>query len=94
MPESEYLTYKGKPLVRKGNDIYYGDVSKKFLILFHVNASEKVGKVPVSGKITVSLIDNDAGAKDPNRVVKQCERDGFYAAMDIGEVWLDRALKE
>ena len=30
---SEYLEYKGRPLVRKDNDIYYGDLSDDFMSL-------------------------------------------------------------
>ena len=36
----DFLTYKGKPLVRKGNEIYYGDMSEKYVIKFDV-LSEK-----------------------------------------------------
>ena len=33
MPQQDFLTYKGKPLVRKGNEIYYGDMSEKYVIM-------------------------------------------------------------
>ena len=31
--KSEFLTYKGKPLVRKGNTLYYGNMSDKFVVM-------------------------------------------------------------
>ena len=34
MAETNFLTYKGKPLVRKGKEIYYGDMSEKFVVRF------------------------------------------------------------
>ena len=34
--EKEFLTYKGRPLVRKGNEIYYGDMSEKYVILLQI----------------------------------------------------------
>ena len=35
--EGEFLEYKGRPLVRKDNDIYYGDLAEKyhvFILIF------------------------------------------------------------
>ena len=29
---NEFLEYKGRPLVRQGDDIYYGDMSDKYYI--------------------------------------------------------------
>ena len=42
MSESNFLTYKGKPLVRKGNEIYYGDMSEKYIVKFEILSSPDV----------------------------------------------------
>ncbi len=94
MPAKEYLRYKGKPLVRKGKDIYYGNMEDRYVILFHIESVKKVGEDEIADKITVSLIDNDAAENAPDRVVKKSEKNGLYAAMDIGYIWLERALKQ
>lgn len=34
----------------------------------------------------------DPAIKSRDRVVKKSEKDGFYTALDVGCVWLERAL--
>ena len=94
MPQQEFLTYKGKPLVRKGNEIYYGDMSEKFVILFKIQTTKKVGNIEVADKILVQLMDTDNDVDITKRIVKKSEKNGLYNALDIGYIWLERALKQ
>ena len=89
----EFLSYKGKPLVRNKNTIYYGDMSDKFVIRFDVMSTKKENGIEKADKIIVNLINNDPDVKDAEKVVKKSEKYGFYNAMDIGSIWLERALK-
>ena len=34
--KNDFLMYKDKPLVRKGNTIYYGNMSDKYVIMFQI----------------------------------------------------------
>ena len=36
MSESSFFTYKGRPLVRSGNTIYYGKMSDEFVIVMQI----------------------------------------------------------
>ena len=94
MPQQEFLTYKGKPLVRKGNEIYYGDMSEKFVILFKIQSTKQVGDLEFADKILVHLMDTDHEVDITKRIVKKSEKNGLYEAMDIGYIWLERALKQ
>lgn len=94
MPQQEFLMYKGKPLVRKGSEIYYGDMAEKFVILFKIQSTKKVGDLEVADKILVQLMDTDHEVDITKRIVKKSEKNGFYNAMDIGYIWLERALKQ
>ena len=90
----EFLTFKGKPLVRSKNTIYYGDMSEKYVIKFDVLSTKKDDRgIEKADKIIVNLINNDPDLKEADRVVKKSEKNGFYNAMDIGSIWLERALK-
>ncbi len=84
------LQYKGKPLVRRGNMIYYGDPQEKYMIVMIVTSSTKKKDLEVTTGVTIQLMLND-GKKE--RMIKQAERSGMYAAMDIAEYWLNDALE-
>ncbi len=89
---SEFLEYKGKPLVRKGDDIYYGDMSDKFVVKLTVKDSEKDGDITKANTVLVQLLDTDTSLDPAKRIIKKSEKTGLYNAMDIGSVWLERAL--
>ncbi len=74
--ESEFLEYKGRPLVRKDNEIYYGDLSDKFHVFIMIMAP---------GAIMVQLM-----AKDSNRPERQyISKEGLADALETAAVWLE-----
>lgn len=90
MSDSKVLTYKDKPLIRRGNMVYYGNPNDKYIILMMVNKTKKVGELEVASSISIQLQTNEQGS---GKVIKKAEREGFYAAMDIAEYWLTDALE-
>ncbi len=90
--DKEFLTYKGRPLVRKGNEIYYGDMSEKFVILLQIMTTKKEGDLEIADKVLVQLLNTDSDLRPRERIVKKSEKFGLYNAMDIGTIWLERAL--
>ena len=86
------LTYKGHPLRRKDNLIYYGSMADKYIIMLQVLDTKKVDDLDVATKVSVQLQLTDPDLQRRDRVVKKSEKDSLYAAMDIATVWLDRAL--
>ena len=92
--KAEGLMYKGHPLRRVGNFIYYGTMAEKYIILLQVLESKKEKDLDLATKVSVQLQLTDPELKSRNRIVKKSEKDSLYAAMDIGAIWLERALKE
>ena len=90
--EKAILTYKGHPLMRKDNLIYYGSMADSHIIMLQILESKKVGDLDVASKVSIQLQLTDPAAKSRDRVVKKSEKDGLYAALDLGCVWLERAL--
>jgi arginyl-tRNA synthetase len=86
------LEYKGHPLRRKDNLIYFGSMSDKYIIMLQILETKKVKDLDVATKVSVQLQLTDPDLKSRDRVVKKSEKDSLYAAMDIASVWLDRAL--
>lgn len=88
----KFLLYKGKPLVRCGNVLYYGSMADNYVIKMEIKGSEKVKELDVSNKVVIQLINTDPSIRASKRVVKSSERDGLFAAMDIADAWLERSL--
>lgn len=86
------LSYKGHPLRRKDNLIYYGTMAEKYIIMLQILDTKKVGDLDVATKVAVQLQLTDPDLKSRDRVVKKTEKDSLYTAMDVATVWLDRAL--
>ncbi len=86
------LTYKGHPLMRKDNLIYYGSMADSHIVMLQVLESKKVQDMDVATRVSVQLQLTDPAAKSRDRIVKKSEKPGLYDALDVGCVWLERAL--
>ncbi|MBS6367271.1 MAG: hypothetical protein KH420_07975 [Clostridiales bacterium] len=92
MADKQVLMYKGHPLMRKDNLVYYGSMADKYIIMLQILETKKVQDVEVAIRVSVQLQLTDPAIKSRDRVVKKSEKDGFYTALDVGCVWLERAL--
>ena len=86
------LCYKGHPLRRTDNLLYYGSMADKYIIMMQILDTKKVKDLDVATRVSVQLQLTDPDLKSRDRVVKKTEKDGLYNAMDVAAVWLDRAL--
>lgn len=90
--QTAVLTYKGHPLMRKDNLIYYGSMADSHIVMLQILESQKVGGEDVASKVAIQLQLTDPAAKSRDRIVKKSEKDGLYTALDLANVWLERAL--
>ena len=90
--EKEILMYKGRPLMRIDNLIYYGSMADSHIVMLQILETKKVGDTEVASKVSVQLQLTDPAAKSSDRIVMKGEKAGLYTALDFGSVWLDRAL--
>lgn len=86
------LSYKGHPLRRKDNLIYYGTMAEKYIIMLQILSTKNVDGLEMADRVSVQLQLTDPDLKSRDRVVKKSEKDSLYTAMDVASVWLDRAL--
>ena len=93
MAQGDFLTYKGRPLVRSGDTIYYGSSAEKYVIMLQILSKKKVGDEEVADKISVQLLSTDDTLPPAERISKKSEKNGLYNALDIGAIWLERSLK-
>ena len=90
--QSNGLVYKGHPLMRKDNMIYYGSMADSHIVMLQVLETRKQGELDVATRVAVQLLLNDPNTKSRDRILKKSEKDGLYTALDVGCVWLERAL--
>lgn len=84
----KYLEYRGKPLVREGNTICYGDMSERCILILEILSYKEEGGNQLPDSILIQIIDS----KDSTKIIKQGQKNGLYDAFSIGLVWLERAL--
>jgi hypothetical protein len=86
----DFMTYKGKPLVRSKNEIYYGDMAESHVIKFTILSEDANGEPT---KVNVQLLKSNTELADKDRVVKESTKSSMFEALDVGFVWLERTLK-
>ena len=86
------LVYKGHPLRRKDNLIYYGSMADKYIVMIQVMSSEKQDGLDVANKVHLQLQFTDPDLKSRDRVVKKSDLPDLFSAIDMGSIWLMRAL--
>lgn len=90
----QFPTYKGKPLVRCGDVIYYGSMKDKYVVKLEIKSKKKIQDIEIADKVSIQLMYTDQNIRARKQIVKSSEKDGLYLAMDIADAWLTRALAE
>jgi len=92
--EEKFLEYRGKPLVRNGNTIYYGNMNDPYVIILQIMGTKEANGEEVADRVLIQLVSTDPDCRPKDRIVKKSEKKGLYNAMDIGTIWLERALEK
>ena len=94
MSEMKTLMYKGKPLVRQGQFVFYGFPDDKYILYMNIVESKNIGNIDVATKELVQIQNTDNDISFNEKIIKQCEKRNFYDAFEIGTIWLERELKK
>ena len=86
----EFINYKGFPLVRNGNQIYYGNMSDEFVANITVMSTKKVDGMDIADKLKVVLLRTAKDIDPKDMVVKTSDRSSLYEALDVANIWLTR----
>ena len=88
------LTYKGRPLVRCGNDIYYGSLKDPYVLYLQVLTTRTEKDVDVAATVHLVLLSTDESKPLPERIVRQANRVGLFNALSFGDIMLQGALQQ
>ena len=92
--DEKFFCYKGKPLVRSANTIYYGSMLDEYVVMIQILNTKKVDDTELPNNLLVQLMRTDKKVKPQDIIVKKSEKVGLYNALDIADIWLKRALSE
>lgn len=92
MANTEFFTYKGRPLVRCGDELYYGSMEERFVIRMQVKTKKTVGDLEIADKVAIQLMCTDPDLSPRKQLIKSSEKTGLFLAIDIADIWLERAL--
>lgn len=86
--KATFFTYKGLPLVRKGNQLYFGNMYDEFVVWMEIQGTQKVGDLDVANKIMIRKMATDMTLPPDKQIVKTAKKDSLYEALDIACAWL------
>lgn len=91
----DILMYKGRPLVRNGNTIYYGFMDEPVVAVLTILSTKEFNGEEIADNVMVQLVKTDPTIiKIKEKIVKKAESKGLYSALDVGSIWLERELKK
>ncbi len=85
-----YMMYQGKPLVRQDNAYVWGDMRDPAVLFLCVLSNKTVQGVEVPDNILIQVLSTD----EKHTCLKQGQKNGLFAALDLGTVWLKKELGE
>lgn len=89
--KKKFFEFKSRPLIRKDNIIYYGDIKNKYVVKMEIMGTKKVKDLDIASKVRIVMVETSSEITDSQKIVKLSEKNGLYPALDIADVWLERA---
>ena len=93
MSES-YFTYKSRPVVRKGQTIYYGSMAEPYVVMMNVVSEEEQAGVMTASAIKCYLMKTDKTLNPIQAITKSAERPSLYEALELAAAWLKGTVKQ
>ena len=90
--EVSYIEYKGRAFVREGDTICYGNMSDPYILYMMILSYKTYQDTEIPDQVIVQLLSTDKEKSFADRIEKQAQKKGLYEALDIGVIWLERAL--
>ena len=88
--EGKYLEYKGRPLVREGDTICYGDMNDNCILILEILSYKKDEGKDLPDNIFIQVVD----PKNQTNILRQGSKQGLFEAFELGLIWLEHELKK
>ncbi len=87
----ELFSYKGFPLVRNEDTIYYGNIADEYVVMIQIVEKKKIGDIEVASRLKLYKMSTDESKNPIERISQTSEKSSLYDALDIANIWLSRA---
>ena len=84
----KFMMYKGYPLVRKDNELYYGNMNESYVVYLRVEKTQKEHGIMTAQKIEFYQMSTNL---EQPKITQRAERNTLYEALDVASVWLKRS---
>ena len=78
--------------MRCGDEMYYGNMEEPYVIRLQIKSKKEVNGEEIADKVAIQLLATDPYLSPRKQLIKSSEKKGLYLAMDIADIWLERAL--
>lgn len=92
--KQDFFTYKGFPLVRSNNVIYYGNMSDEYIVMMQIMQQKRINDINVATKIKIYLMSTDEKLNPIEAIKKTSDKESLYEALDLAYAWLERTVKQ
>ncbi len=86
------LYYRGKPLVRCGDTIYFGDMSEPYVVKLQIKSKTNSNNLDCADKVVIQLLSTDTEISTRKQIIKTSEKENLAVALDFAVAWLEREL--
>ena len=87
--KNNFFSYKGLPLVRKGKQLYFGNMYDDYVVMIDILGTEKQGDLDIANKVRIIKLATDLTLPPKDQVVKNVTKEcSLYEALDIACAWL------
>ncbi|MBR5121027.1 MAG: hypothetical protein IKU89_00610 [Oscillospiraceae bacterium] len=86
--QDRFFEYRGLPLVRKGNELYYGSMGDDEVVMLQTAGNKKVGDVNVATKVRLYRMLTDESVPVMQRITKTAEKSNLFEALDLAFDWI------
>ena len=67
-------------------------MTDKCILYMLIMSYKKFGDTEIPDRVLIQVLSTDKTKSFADRIIKQGEKKGLFEAMDIGVIWLERAL--
>lgn len=88
--DRDFLTYKGYPLVRKDDEIYFGNMTDDYFVRMQIIHKKNSNGIDIADNIRVYKVSTNERLNVMESIIRSGEKPSLYEALDLAIAWLKR----